>query len=196
MKGGTDRAKVCKQCNLKYKNRAETCVSCGSELSMIESTFRIRWSLIYAAIALVLVLATTLSVSYFTSPKAAVKKILKAYKGNDVETVVDSLPPFLNYSTGLDREELEEYMEKSVKDLSDYITFYHVEDVKNPSSNEREEVLETLSYYKDFGYDEDKLEDIKLVWAGMRGGPVGTWNFTNERFVMIKYDGQWYWWPK
>ena len=196
MKGGTDMAKICKQCNLKYKNRAVTCVSCGSELSMIESTFRIRWSLIYTAIALVLVLATTLSVSYFTSPKAAVKKILKAYKGNDVETVVDSFPPFLNYATGLDREALEEYMEKSVKDLSDYITFYHVEDVKKPSSNEREEVLETLSYYKDFGYDEDKLEDIKLVWAGMRGGPVGTCNFTNERFVMIKYDGHWYWWPK
>ena len=53
-------AKICKQCNLKYKNGAVTCVSCGSELSMIESTFRIRWSLIYAAIALVLVLVLTL----------------------------------------------------------------------------------------------------------------------------------------
>lgn len=196
MKGGTDMAKICKQCNLKYKNRAVTCVSCGSSLEVIESSFKAKWAVIYSAIALVLVLVTTLSVSYFTGPKAAVKKILKAYKGNDVETVVDSFPPFLNYATGLDREALEEDMAKSVKELSDYMTFYHVEDVKKPSSSERDEIIETLAYFKDFGYDERKLEDIRLVWSGMRGGDVGTWDFVNERFVMIKYDGRWYWWPK
>ena len=86
-------------------------------------------------------------------------------------------------------------MSKSVKDFSEYIMYYYVESVKTPTLNKRGEILESLATFKDYGYDNNKLQDIKIVWTGVRGGDIGTWNFTDERFIMIKYDGNWYWWP-
>jgi hypothetical protein len=100
-------AKICKQCNLKYKNRAVTCVSCGSSLEVIESSFKAKWAVIYSAIALLLILATVLALLWFTGPKAKIRKVMRAYKNDDVSAVVDAYPPFLLNATGLTRAEFE-----------------------------------------------------------------------------------------
>lgn len=188
-------AKICKQCNLKYKDSATTCVNCRSELETVESSFKAKWILIYSALAVALVTFAVTSFIYLTGPRAAVKGLLRAYSNNNVSAVVDCFPNFLVNAMGEDRESVEANISKSVNDVFEYITFYNVESVKNPTSNKRNKILESLDEFKEFGYDESKLEDIKIVWTGVRGGPVGTWNFTDERFIMIKYDGSWYWWP-
>ena len=191
-------AKICPQCNLKHGDNATKCVGCGGELVIIESTFKKKWIIIYSAIALVLVLATVIALLWFTGPKAKIRKVMRAYKNDDVATVVDAYPPFLINATGLTREEFERDQQQAVRNFSNYLFSYSVEDVKKPSTNERSEVLEQLERFADYGYDESRLEDIRLVWVGVRGGGEfsGYWNDSDLRFVVIKYDGRWYCWPK
>jgi hypothetical protein len=190
-------AKICKQCNLKYKNSAVTCVSCGSSLEVIESSFKAKWAVIYSAIALLLILATVLALLWFTGPKAKIRKVMRAYKNDDVSAVVDAYPPFLLNATGLTRAEFEKDQQQVVRNFSNYLFSYSVEDVKKPSTNERNEVMDQLERFADYGYDASRLEDIRLVWVGVRGGgELGYWNDSDMRFVVIKYDGRWYCWPK
>lgn len=190
-------AKICNVCNLKHGDVATKCVNCGGELVIIESSLKRKWIFIYSAIALVLIAATVMAFFWFTGPKAKIREVMGAYKKADVAAVVDAYPPFLLNATGLSREELEQEEQRFVNEFSDYLFSYNIDDVKKPSSNEREEILEQLNWFEDFGFDERKLEDIRLVWASMRGGEkFGAWSKSDLRFVVIKYDGQWYIWPK
>ena len=190
-------AKICNVCNLKHGDVATKCVNCGGELVIIESSFKRKWIFIYSAIALVLIAATVMAFLWFTGPKAKIREVMGAYKKADVAAVVDAYPPFLLNATGLSREEFERDQRQAVRNFSNYLFSYSVEDVKKPSTNERNEVLEQLESFKDYGYDERRFEDIRLVWVGVRGGgELGYWNDSDMRFVVIKYDGQWYIWPK
>lgn len=188
-------SKICNQCQLKHTNGAVKCVNCGSELVFIKSSVIIKRTLIISSVVAAVVAITVMLALYFTSPEAAVRKMMEAYKRSDVPAVADCYPEFLQEATGMSRGEYDWSMMRSVENLSKYIFSYNVEKAKTPSTNEQSRIKGELLNYSEYGYDESKLEAIRMVWIGMRGGRRGYWSDTNHRFIVIKYDGKWCVWP-
>lgn len=184
-------AKLCPNCNLKHSNDAEKCVQCGTELEVIKSDVRKKRIIIISIVSIILIALIVGAVIYFTSPEAKVRSILKDFNDGDVEGVINSFPDFFLKSGYLD----EEAFGKNIAMLSDYMFSYNIDKVVNPSSSDRDTVLTTLSHFEQYGYDASKLQDIKVIWTNMRGGIPGFWGSSFDKFVMIKYDGAWYWWP-
>lgn len=188
-------SKICRQCNLKHHNYATSCVHCGSELEVTRPTKIIRRTLISVIITATLISAVVFSVTYFTGPKAAVRKIMRAYKSNDVQAVVDCFPDFLTESLGDSRAEVEKSMTDSTKRASRYLFSYQITNTASPHAREREELLQSFESLEEHGFDESKLEDIKIVWTKMTGKIRGFLTTSRGRFIAIKYGGQWYCWP-
>ena len=188
-------AKICTQCNLKHGNDATKCVQCGGQLEVIQSDVKKRKIIISSLIAVVLVIVIVLGIVFFTGPKAKVRGIMRDFKQGDVEGIVDSFPEFFINYTGVGEEALEAELDPWVQSLSEYIFSYNIDKLANPSTREYNDVLASLDEYRDYGYDPAKLTDVKVVCLDMRGGVPGFWGSSFEKFVLIKYDGAWYWWP-
>lgn len=188
-------AKICTQCNLKHTNDATKCVQCGSELEVIKSDLKKKKIIITSIISILLVAIIIFAVMFFTGPKARVRSVMRNLKNGNSERVVDSCPDFIiDYFGGEDMFEklLEEYVEVQ----SEYIVSYNIDKVVSPSSNEKTQILEYLDYFEENGYDESKLDDIKIAWLNIQGGfAPGFLNSNLGRFLLIKYDGRWYWVP-
>lgn len=188
-------AKICIECGLKHDNKAKQCVNCGSELEVIQADAKRKRIIVIALVSIILIAATIIGVTYFSSPEAKVKSIMKAFQKNDVDAVISSFPDFvINY---LDETETDttQFFEEWVATLSDYIFSYNIDKVAAPSTSQKTVLLTTFYYLEEYGYDESKLSDVQLVWLKLRGGTTGLWNSSDNRFVMIKYDGKWFWWP-
>ena len=70
-------AKYCTQCNLKYSNSAEKCVSCGAELAVRESDVKKKKIVIIALISVLLIAAIVVgivisSITLFLNASAAI----------------------------------------------------------------------------------------------------------------------------
>ena len=188
-------AKICKQCGVKYSNSATKCVMCGTEFednqTYLQKKQYIRFGVILAVLAAVIVVL----VLSFTGPKAAVRRIMANYKRNDVAAVVVAFPRFFMESDALDRQEFVEFIEENVKDLSEYLISYNIEKAETPTSQYRKELMDQILFFAGPGFDESDIEDIKIVWVNYKGNISGIMQSNASRFTMIKYKGDWYWWP-
>lgn len=187
-------AKICTQCNLKYSNKSHKCVQCGSELEIIQSDLKKKKILIGILIGLLSVALIVGAVLFFTGPKAKVRSIMRAFKKGDVEAVVETFPDFVVASGDLD-DYLKYQLPSMVSDLSDYKFTYKIDRVADPSSKERNNVLDHMIILEEYGFDPLKFEDIKVVFFTMKGVSPGKWGSSFDKYILIKYDGTWYWWP-
>ena len=184
-------AKYCTQCNLKHSNSAEKCVSCGAELTMRKADVKKKKIIIISLISIFLIAAVIVGIVIFTGPKAKARQIMRNFKQGDTAGVVSSFPDFFVEEIG--RDVLEADLNDVVQIYSDYIFSFAIQEVASPSSREKNNIIESLEAYEKF--DSSKLKDIKIIWLDTKGGIPGFWGATFEKFILIKYDGSWYWWP-
>ena len=187
-------AKICKECNIKHDNSADKCARCGAPLEVIQKDVKKKKIIIFSILGVILTVALILGIIYITSPEAKVMDIMKDINNGNTAGLVDSFPDFFIEANG-GKAVLVEYYDSWVKSEASYVFSYNIDKVVGPSAREEEAVRKSLVYYTHAGYDESKLQDIKAVWLDMTGGIPGFWGASLEKFVMIKYDGQWYWWP-
>ena len=188
-------AKYCPQCNLKHSNKAEKCVKCNGELEVIQADLKKKRFLIGFLIGILTVALIVGGILFFTGPKAKVRSIMQAFKRGDVDAVVDTFPDFIIASGDLDEQYLEYQLPNLVSNLSEYKFSYKITKVANPSFKEKENILAHISRLEEYGCDPLKLQDIKVVFFTMKGVSPGQWGSSFNKFILIKYDGTWYWWP-
>ena len=189
-------SKVCKKCGVKHKNSAYVCMACGEPFEkgrtfpdFYKYSKYIFYGIILALIAVILII-------YFTSPETAARSVVKAYKMNDAASVVASVPEFLLESDNFDAERFANDVIYDAIFISYQSFGYRVDNTAPPSAKDRDRIISDLHYYGGDDFDEDELSDITLVWISHdMEYIVGMWQASVVRFVMIKYDGHWYWWP-
>ncbi len=188
-------AKICTQCNLKYSSKALKCVQCGSELEVIQADLK-RKRIFIGILAGVLSIALILgAILVFTGPKAKVRGIMRAFRRGDVDAVIETFPDFLLESVDLSEEYLKIQLPDAVTNLSENKFSYNISKIASPSSKEKNSVLEHLDKLGKYGYNPSKLQDIKVAIFTMKGITPGKWYSSFDKFILIKYDGVWYWWP-
>lgn len=188
-------AKICQQCGVKYKNSATQCVMCGTEFQDIHVGGKGKMIRIFGILGALLVVAMVVIMLLFTGPKAAARRVMEGYKRNDAEAVIACFPSFFMESDELNRDGWVKEIEYNVKDMSDYIFSYTIEKAEKPSSQDRERFMEDFHYFGGDAFDENKLQDVRVVWVIYKGNIPGVWPSRGARLVMIKYEGRWYWWP-
>ena len=189
-------AKMCPQCGVKYQNKATKCVMCKIDLSENHG-HKIMKKLVFSGIiGIVLVGIAITLVSMLTGPKAAVRRIVEGFKQNDPQSIMAMLPDFVLESDKIDRRELELEMTTDALTLSKFIFSYNIEEVKDPSFQEREKLMEDFRYIAGEDFDDREIKDIKIIWVNYKGDIPGFWPSHATRFTMIKYQGRWYWWPE
>ena len=184
-------SKVCPACGVKHKNSAYNCMSCGTPFPSgrtYPDFFKYSKYIFGAVVLVALVVALSL---HFLSPETAARRIMNAYRINDVGAVVRACPDFFLESDMLDIEAFIDDMGSSVNQLSELSFGYRVEKTASPSSKEYEALLEQFYYFGGYDFDEDDIKDIKIVWIDTDLEIEGS----IFRFVMIKYGGRWCWWP-
>ena len=115
---------------------------------------------------------------------------------NDAKSVVASVPAFLLESDNFDAERFANDVIYDAIFISYQSFGYRVDKTASPSTKERDQIISELKYYGGSDFDEGELDEITLVWVSHdMEYIVGMWQASIVRFVMIKYDGHWYWWP-
>lgn len=188
-------SKACQQCGVKHRNDAKKCINCGAEFGDLPQRAKNKKLIILGIIGVLLIAAAVFALIYFTGPKAAVRRVMRSFKNNDVEAIVDSLPEFYVECEYWTREEVVKAMSGPVLEMSNYIFSYNIDSVKSPSDSERDELMETFKSLAGEDFDESDIEDIKLVWVNFTGNVPGFWPAGATRFIMIKYNGRWCYWP-
>jgi hypothetical protein len=188
-------SKICKRCGVKHQNSAKKCVACGAEFNDAHIYAKRRRIIILAIFATVMIAAAINYAVYSSTSEAAVRRIMNACKKADVDTVVSYYPDFYLESDKVDTRRLLLDTEFLVKLLSKDLYTFYLEDPATPSERECKELIETLKYYGGEDFEEDKLSDIKMVWVNYRIDIRYFWPKRGTRFIVFKYEGQWYWWP-
>ena len=188
-------AKICKKCGVKHKISASKCGNCGASFEDVRVTIIKKTAVIYAVVALLVAIAIIAVIISFMGPRAAVKQIMRHYKGNNPEAIVNSYPDFLLESEGYSKEKAVAEISNYVKQLSGYIVYYKADRPQAPNERDREALLEDFRNYCGESFDESKLEDIKFVWLTFEGEKSGLWGKSITRFTMVKYNDRWCWWP-
>lgn len=188
-------AKICKQCGIKYENSATKCIVCGTEFKDTHIYSRRKKLLIFGIIGVILVLATIFIAILSTTPEAAVWRIMEAHRRNDLDAVVATFPDFLLESEVIDKNKFMLNTQYAMEEFSQYIFSYSIGKAETPNSNEREKYMEIFRYFGGSKFQEDKIEDIKMVWVNYKGNIIGFWPSRGTRFIVFKYDGDWCWWP-
>ena len=188
-------AKTCPVCNLKHRNSAVKCVSCGAELQATKADKVKRNILIISAVSLLLVVSIIFAVVYFTGPKAKFRSIMRDFKQGDLDGVTDAFPKFFLYSYEENKAYFSMDLPNTVSDLSEYSFSCKIDKISNPSVSDVNGLRMHLDEYKKYGYNPDKLEDVKVVIFTMKGVSPGQWGVGFNKFILLKYDGEWYWWP-
>ncbi len=188
-------AKYCKQCGVRHKRNASSCGICGAAFEDVRVTIIRRTVILYVVVALIIASLAVALVVTFSGARGAVRKILWYYTQNSPERIVDSYPVFMLEAEGYGRERLIAIISSDVREMSEYLVYMETDSPQPPNERDRDQLLEYFS--TDFGdtFDEEKLEDIQYVWVTLEGQTGGVWSRAVTRFTMIKYDGEWYWWP-
>ena len=188
-------AKICKQCGVKHKNSATKCAMCGTPFEDVRVSIKKRTFTLYAILALTIVVAIVLGIVFSTGPRAKVRQIMRHYKNANPSAVVDTYPSFMLESENYDIESLQRSIAANVEDVSAFMVSFSVDRPQNPNERDRKQLIDDFRYYCGDTFDESKLEDIKFVWVSFKGRVSGIWAKSTTRFVVIKYDGEWCWWP-
>ena len=189
-------AKVCKNCGVKYNNSATKCIMCGTEFDDVHIYAKRKKNIIFAIIGAVLVAVVIAFLILSTGPKAEVWRLMNAQMRNDADAMLEKIPSFLMESEKFDSRDFVIEFKATVGQMSKYIVSFNIEKAETPNSMYREELIEAIVYFADDDFNENDIEDIKIIWVNYEGGKVmGTLHSRATRFTMFKYKGEWYWWP-
>lgn len=188
-------SKVCKKCGVKHKNSAYVCMACGEPFPSGYTKPDIFKYVRFVIPGIILVLVAVFLVIYFTGPSFAVRKIMNGYRDNDPEAVIESYPSFFMESVLVDKETWINDVKFNVKVSSQYVHKYKLEKAQNPTESEREKLLEDIRIFGGRDFDVSDIKDIKIIWVTYDVDFAGVFPHAGLRFVMIKYEGRWCWWP-
>lgn len=191
-------AKICPTCNVRYTNSASKCVTCGGPLAAVEvpkRRKRLVISLVLAASVLLVALLVTVTVLSFTGPRGQVRYIMNQMRENRIDAVLETLPDFLLDGSQAHEERITMQLTAYTEKMSDYVFSFNTNRALPPSTNQRNELMESIRRFAGDDFDETLIEDVKMIWVDFRGGVRGFWNSVDLRFVMIRYKGEWCWWP-
>ena len=79
--------------------------------------------------------------------------------------------------------------------MNSYIYSFNTNNEITPSERQIEELIDSIKKIVGDEFDASVITDVKFVWVDVRGGVRNFWQTTHERFVMIKYQDEWCWWP-
>ena len=186
-------AKICSSCGLKHKDRATRCARCNAPLAEIPVFKRTNSYVILAVILLVLGGVSALFILRFTGPDGTARRIMQCYRNNDPEGIADFFPEFVLEDGWVTREDLADAISEDVENLSYHIVYFSLSDTTPPSDKEIKKIKKQLKGFPSF--DEDLLEEITYVTVKCKLDHYYGFNSSNTHFLLIKYDGSWYWWP-
>lgn len=187
-------AKYCTQCNLKHSNKADKCANCGAELAVRGSDAKRKKIIITALISMLLIVAIVVGIVILTGPKAKFRQIIRSFKSGDVDAVISTMPEFLINSGEID-DYLEGQLPRAVSEWAEFKFSYNIDQCSSPSTKEKYNVINHLNSMEKYGYDSDKLENIKVVLFSFTGTSPSNLGSGFDKYILIKYDGVWYWWP-
>jgi len=192
-------AKVCKACGLNYHNYADKCFCCGAPLQINKKIRAIKIAVVSTLILAVAIAVAVSLYDYYTSPVSVTDEIMNAYMDGDEAAVMATFPAFLNHAKDLGEYEMKYGFKYwywgDIVMMQDYLFSYNTDRVVTPSDKQREQLIESISEMIGEHFNPDIIEDVKMVWVDFRGGTMGYWGLNHTRFVMIKYAGEWCWWP-
>ncbi len=191
-------SKICPNCNINYSNSAVKCVTCGSPLVLLEMPKKkksIIISLIITAAILVIAAITTITVVSLTGPRGKVRYIMNNLKKNDIDAVLDTVPDFLLDPDLEYKDDILIGLTTYTDNMSGYIFSFNTNKCVTPSTSQITELKQSIQSIVGENFDTSKIEDVKMVWVDIRGGTFAFWNSSDARFVMIKYNDEWHWWP-
>lgn len=191
-------AKFCKHCNIPYKKFAYKCVICGTVLEKKRKTpMQIALIAISITLSACLLIASCayLIYDYNTSPETRVKEIMQYLKDGDFDAVMDSLPSFIWQYEQTDEAQIQFDISFFVDRMNSYIYSFNTNNEITPSERQIEELIDSIKKIVGDEFDASVITDVKVVWVDVRGGVRNFWQTTHERFVMIKYQDEWCWWP-
>ena len=132
---------------------------------------------------------------YNTSPETRVKEIMQYLKDGDFDAVMDSLPSFIWQYEQTDEAQIQFDISFFVDRMNSYIYSFNTNNEITPSERQIEELIDSIKKIVGDEFDASVITDVKVVWVDVRGGVRNFWQTTHERFVMIKYQDEWCWWP-
>ena len=91
------------------------------------------------------------------------------------------------------QRDLADAISEDVENLSYHIVYFSLSDTTSPSDKEIKKIKKQLKGFPSF--DEDLLEEITYVTVKCKLDHYYGFNSSNTHFLLIKYDGSWYWWP-
>lgn len=192
---GEIMAKFCKVCGVEYHNSALKCVMCKTAFNDAHIYAR-RRRLIILAICITLLIASVIAlVAYSFTPQAAVRRIMNAYKRNDVDTVVSYYPNFYLESDKVNKRKLLLDAEVETTIYFEQLYTFYLEDPMTPSEKECQELIATFKHYGGENFDENKLGEIKMVWVNYTLDIPKMWPKGSTRFIVFEYEERWCWWP-
>ena len=188
-------SKLCKACGLKHRNSALKYASCKTPFNDQKQRAKKRRLIILTIAVAVLITTAVFAILHYSGPKGVTRRVMDAYRENDPESLVDTLPPFYVNADGSNREKMIQQYAPFVKRLSNYIFSYYLDEPLVPSERQREELMKQIRYFAGADFKESDIEDIRFVWVHFTGDVLYIWPKYTERFIVIKYEGDWYWWP-
>ena len=188
-------AKICKQCGVKHNGNAKTCGICGAPFEDVRVTIIRKTLIIYAIVAFLVASLVVTLIVVTSGPRGTVRKILGYYSQNDPVSIVNTYPSFALETEDWDMDKLVFSISRSVEYMSEYLVYCSTSKPESPNERDRNQLVEYFCTGFADTIDEDKLEDIQYVWVKLEGQSGGVWSRAITRFTMIKYDGEWYWWP-
>lgn len=188
-------SKICSNCGVKYSNSAKKCIMCGTEFNDEHIYAKRKRFIILGIVGALLIGAVIALVVFSTGPKAAVRRVMESQKRNDPEATIAMFPSFFVESDLTDKEALLRDVSEMTEALSQYLFSYNIEKAADPTTKEVEEYMEVFRYFGGEDFREEDIEDIKIVWVNYKGNIPSFWPSHATRFVMIKYEGKWCWWP-
>lgn len=190
-------AKCCEKCGVRHRNETLTCAICGTPFKdAAKKNFQRKMTVILTVVAVFVISLSTILIMRSIGPEALARDIMRSYKNNEPDALIETFPSFLTESENFDEKSYIKDMSKSVQRMSSYIFSYNSNKAVTPSEREQGELIQNFADFGGDRFDPSKLEEIKAVWVDFRGGETpGLWSTYHVRFVIIKYDGEWCWWP-
>ena len=191
-------AKICPNCHLTYKKYAYKCVSCRTVLEKKKKTpLQIALIVISITLSVCLLSGVTgmLVWKHLTDPATKTHEVMTHIKNGDVDAVMDCLPEFLTQSDVAELEKIEMQIDFNVMKLHEYLYSFNTQKAVTPSGRQMDELIDSIKMTVGEDFDPEVIEDVKMVWVDIRGGLTNFWQTSHMRFTMIKYQGEWCWWP-
>ncbi len=188
-------AKICPNCSLKHKNASTVCAKCGTPLKSSKVKKSIPFILTIVTICVILSLLFYFGYNLFFGPCAKAISVMNAADKGDSTALIRILPDFLFESENYDEKIIKSHISSFSNSLKDRIRFFYPEHPQTASTAQRTGIIKSLKDIVGESFDTDSIENMKTVWVYVREGTSDYWEGYWIKLTIIKYNGEWCWWP-